>query len=163
MKDFTVRDVVSIDQNQLCAIANYYIDRSFASFYPTTANKKYFDGLVKMTKKHAFLALEHEGRLVGYAFLSAFKPSSLFERSAKVGIFLHHEYTGRKLGALLMDHLIEKARTLGLENLISSIASPNEPSLKFHLGQGFVECGRLLNVGRKFGRCFDEVLMQKQL
>ncbi len=163
MQDYSVRNIRRSDQAALCAIANYYIENSYASFHPVPADKKYFEGLIKMTQKHAFLALEHEGRLAGYAFLSALKPSKLFDKAARVGIFLHPDSTGKGLGAVLMDALIEKANGLGLENLISSIASRNEPSLKFHTAQGFVECGRLQKVGRKFGRYFDEVLMQKTL
>ncbi len=59
--------------------------------------------------------------------------------------------------------LIEGARKLGVDNLVASISSLNEESLGFHRKCGFVECGRFRNVGRKHGRTFDVIWMQRVL
>lgn len=163
MSKYIIRDVLASDERPVCKIANYHIKNTYASFHPTPADKKYFEGLIKMTKQHAFIVLLHEGQLIGYAFLSPLRPSKLFDRVARVGIFLDQEHTGKGLGALLMSALNDKAETLGIESLISTIASVNEPSLKFHAAQGFEKAGCLKKVGRKFGEYFDEILMQKML
>lgn len=50
-----------------------------------------------------------------------------------------------------------------MDNLLASISSRNEQSLAFHRKRGFVECGRLRDVGVKFGKSFDVVWMQKRV
>ena len=100
MSNYTIRNILASDERSVCKIANYYIANSYASFHPKPADKKYFEGLMKMTNQHAFIALVSEGRLIGYAFLSPLRPSKLFDRVARVGIFLDHEETGKGLGSL---------------------------------------------------------------
>ena len=47
--------------------------------------------------------------------------------------------------------------------IIAGISGFNTGSMKFHSNNGFRECGRFIGVGRKFGREFDVVWMQKRL
>ena len=63
----------------------------------------------------------------------------------------------------LLKHLIEGAREIGVDNLLASISSLNGESLAFHRKYGFVECGRFRDVGRKRGRPFDVIWMQRAL
>ena len=57
----------------------------------------------------------------------------------------------------------EAAPGLGIDNFVANVCSLNEDSLRFHLKNGFVECGRLKRVGKKFDTDFDIVWMQKYL
>jgi phosphinothricin acetyltransferase len=52
---------------------------------------------------------------------------------------------------------------MGLRTILAGISSLNPKSLAFHERQGFVQCGRFLNVGRKWGKDFDVVWMQKTI
>ena len=54
---------------------------------------------------------------------------------------------------------VEKAIT----NILANISSLNTDSISFHRKNGFTECGRFRKVGRKKGREFDTVWMQKML
>ena len=47
--------------------------------------------------------------------------------------------------------------------LLGGIAADNEASLRLHAKLGFVETGRMPEVGQKFGRYLDLVFMQKLL
>jgi phosphinothricin acetyltransferase len=47
--------------------------------------------------------------------------------------------------------------------MIAGIAADNDVSLRLHARLGFVETGRLPEVGRKFGRWLDLVFMQMRL
>ena len=48
-------------------------------------------------------------------------------------------------------------------SVLAGISSLNEGSIKFHLQNGFAECGRFRGVGRKKGHIFDMVYCQKML
>ena len=50
-----------------------------------------------------------------------------------------------------------------IDTLLADISSLNEPSIKFHEKLGFSHCGSFKRVGRKFGKDFDVVWMQKLL
>ncbi|MEN6462934.1 MAG: GNAT family N-acetyltransferase, partial [Syntrophomonas sp.] len=65
------------------------------------------------------------------------------------------------LGAKLLDILSVEAKKLGVETSLANITSFNQPSLSFHLAQGFTECGKFARIGRKHNTDFDIVWMQK--
>jgi len=51
----------------------------------------------------------------------------------------------------------------GVDCLLANISSHNEQSLDFHRKMGFQQCGRFRRVGKKFGKDFDVIWMQKLL
>ena len=70
---------------------------------------------------------------------------------------------GRPVGRALVEAIIEQARLAGVHVLVGGIASDNVASLTLHARLGFVEVGRLPEVGRKFDRWLDLVLVQLTL
>jgi L-amino acid N-acyltransferase YncA len=67
---------------------------------------------------------------------------------------------GNGVGRLLLSALIGRARAQGMHAMIAAIDGENDGSMRFHERLGFVEVGRLPEVGLKFGRWLDLVLMQ---
>jgi phosphinothricin acetyltransferase len=61
------------------------------------------------------------------------------------------------------EYFISEAKTMGIRIFLASISSLNEQSIQFHLKHGFVECGRFKGIGKKHGRTFDMIWMQKYL
>jgi phosphinothricin acetyltransferase len=54
-----------------------------------------------------------------------------------------------------------EGRKKGISVILASTSSLNEGSIRFHAKNGFTECGRFRNVGKKRGTFFDTVWMQK--
>jgi L-amino acid N-acyltransferase YncA len=100
---------------------------------------------------------------MGFGMLMAYNPFPTFSHTAEITYFIKPGYTGRGIGKLLLDHLIPKARDKGITCLIASISSNNVESINFHKKNGFIECGRLKEVGRKKGQTFDVLYMQKMM
>ena len=65
------------------------------------------------------------------------------------------------MGRLLLDDLAERAARNGVHVLVAAVDSGNEASIRFHEQLGFVEVARLREVGRKFERWLDLVLLQR--
>jgi phosphinothricin acetyltransferase len=66
---------------------------------------------------------------------------------------------GRALLRAVEDH----ARAQGHHTMIAAISGENTGAIGFHAAQSYAETGRLREVGRKFDRWFDLVVMQKAL
>ena len=62
-----------------------------------------------------------------------------------------------------MMQLFEAAQSLGKHVMVGAVTGENEASIHFHERLGFVEVARMPQVGAKFGRWLDLVLLQKCL
>jgi len=62
-----------------------------------------------------------------------------------------------------MTAVVDRAREAGVHTLIGLVSADNVASLRLHAGLGFVEVGRLREVGRKFDRWLDLVYLQLML
>lgn len=71
---------------------------------------------------------------------------------------------GRGIGRALLERLIGECRARGFRQIVAVIGdSANEASIGLHRALGFRDVGILRNVGVKFGRELDTVLMQLDL
>lgn len=67
------------------------------------------------------------------------------------------------VGRQLMGALVDEARASGKHMMIAAIDGANVASIQFHHRLGFVQVARMPEVGAKFGRWQDLVLMQLRL
>ena len=107
-----------------------------------------------------------DGAPVGFAAYGDFRdslarPGYRFTVEHSVHVAESHRAAG--IGRALMDALIERARAGGVHVMVGGIDSSNVDSIRFHERLGFVETARMPEVGRKFERWLDLVLMQKIL
>jgi len=70
---------------------------------------------------------------------------------------------GRGIGKALLTAVIELAATSGFHSVMARIEASGEASRALHAACGFREVGVEIEVGRKFNRWIDMVLMQKLL
>jgi phosphinothricin acetyltransferase len=77
-------------------------------------------------------------------------------------IYLAPETQGRGAGKLLLRQLIRDCEALGFRQMTAVIgdAAVNLASVRLHASLGFIECGRIVGSGFKFGRWCDTLLMQ---
>jgi L-amino acid N-acyltransferase YncA len=163
-RSYTFAPLSPADREPVMAIFNYYIENSMAAYPEHALPPEAFDGVLKMCAGYpAITARDDAGELSGFAMLRPFHPLSTFSGMAEITYFLQPEATGRGLGRLLLDQMILGAREKGLRTLLASISSLNEGSLRFHLRNGFEECGRLRRAGLKQGREFDVIYCQLML
>ena len=69
----------------------------------------------------------------------------------------------RGIGSVLLTRLIAEARRANMHAMVGGIAADNVASIALHARFGFIERARMPQVGFKFGRWLDLVLMQKLL
>jgi phosphinothricin acetyltransferase len=111
-----------------------------------------------------FLVAELAGRVVGFAYVSAYRPKAAYRHTVEDTIYLDGTVTGRGLGGRLLTALLDAAAAAGARQVIAVVADPGaEPSIRLHTRLGFVDAGRLRAVGWKFGRPVDTVQLQLDL
>ena len=79
-------------------------------------------------------------------------------------MYVHADARGQGLGSLLLAELIACCTDWGARQMLAVIGdSANAGSVALHRRAGFQPAGQFQNVGRKFDRWLDVVLMQRAL
>lgn len=73
-----------------------------------------------------------------------------------------YEFYGKML-EMTRGYPAKTIKAVGGRTILASISSLNQQSLSFHRRNGFVDCGRFVQVARKKGTRFDVVWMQKTI
>jgi L-amino acid N-acyltransferase YncA len=104
------------------------------------------------------------GQVIGYAYVSAWKPRPAYRYTAEVSIYLDPAFTGAGRGRALLQRLLDEARRAGIRQIIALIADAGlEASIALHKVLGFRPIGRLNRVGFKHDRWIDVDVLQLDL
>ena len=117
----------------------------------------------RVAKDYAFLVATEGAVLLGYATFGDFRPHDGYFKTVEHSIYVHKHQQRRGVARALFPPLIEAARRIGKHAMIGGIDATNLGSIALHAQFGFVEVGRLPQVGFKFGRYLDLVFLQKLL
>ncbi len=107
-----------------------------------------------------------DDHVVGVASYGDFRESSCregFRFVCEHSVYVDEAARGSGAAAALMDELQSLARESGLRWMVATIDADNERSLAFHRRRGFVEVGRMPDIGFTFETWRTMVLMQLDL
>lgn len=152
-------------RDAVIAILNHYIEETTAAYREEAVGPEFFPLLLEDSAAYPAYAIvaEPEREVVGFCMLEPLMPISTFSEIAEVTYFLRPDRTGRGIGSLALARLEADAAARGVRRLVANLSSENDGSLAFHLARGFREYGRLRGAGKKFGRSFDLVYLEKEL
>jgi len=111
----------------------------------------------------AFIVAEDAGRVLGFASFGPFRTGPGYRHTAEHSVILAEAARGHGTGRALMTRLEEVARDRDIHTLVGAVSGENAGAIAFHEAIGFDRVGRLREVGRKFGRWMDLILLQKTL
>jgi len=161
---YRIRNMIDHDQKQVLDIFNYHAEHGYAAYPETRVPEAYFALIRGAGKDYPWYVGETEqGAVIGFCMLRQHHRASAFDQCAEIGYFNLPEHIGKGLGTRFLATLEADAGARGIRILLANISSLNEGSIKFHRARGFKECGRFKSVGRKFGRNFDVIWMQKNI
>jgi phosphinothricin acetyltransferase len=104
-----------------------------------------------------------DGAVAGFGSYGSFRAWDGYRLTVEHSIYVDAAFRRQGVGRLLLAALIDHATEAGMHVMMGVISADNEISIRLHEQFGFATVGRLLEVGRKFDRWLDLVLMQKML
>ncbi|WP_375265261.1 GNAT family N-acetyltransferase [Planktotalea sp.] len=157
-----VRAASPTDAQAICDIWNPIIRDTTVTFTDEAKTPPAISDLIKL-RAGAFLVAEHGGKVGGFATYFAFRGGSGYLRSKELSINLAPDMRGQGMGRALINALEAHAREQGVHSLIGAVSSENPAGQTFHHQLGYRHIATLPEVGFKFGRYIDLILMQKIL
>ena len=113
---------------------------------------------------YPYLVAEAGGIILGYAYAGPYRDRPAYRWCIEDSVYVARQSQRRGLGRALLERLIDDARAGGFRQMIAVIGdSANAASIELHRGAGFRLVGAFENIGFKFGRWLDTVLMQRPL
>ncbi len=155
----TIRPAIPEDAPQIAAIWNHAIRHTTITFNPV---EKPVAEVAELCARQA-LVWEEEGRVLGFTRYFQFRGGEGYRHTAEHTILLHDDGRGRGGGRALMAATCDAARAADYHSLFAGCSAENAGAVAFHAACGFRTVATLPEVGFKFGRWIDLVLMQKML
>ena len=162
MTEVGIRPALETDVDAITAIYNEAVVNTTASWDDSSVSRQSrLEWLRANTSgRNVTLVAEIGGRVVGFASYGAFRTKAGYDETVEHTVYLSPESRGYGLGSRLLGALIEAARLRGIHVMVGALSHENEASLRLHQTLGFVEVARMPEVGKKFGRWLDLVLVQ---
>jgi len=101
--------------------------------------------------------------VVGYTCTGRFRTKDAYDTTVEASIACRADAVGRGLGSLLYSALFEALRGEDIHRIVAGIAQPNPASNALHRRFGFREVGAFTEVGRKFGKYWDVLWLERPL
>jgi len=161
-----IRPAAPGDFAAIAAIYGRYVSTGTASFETEPP------GVEEMMRRYAeiclhglpYIAAEVSGEVVGYAYAGPYRPRPAYRFTVEDSVYLDPAQTGKGIGRRLLEAIILASAQAGAKQMIAIIGdSANAASIRLHASAGFEHVGVLRNVGLKFDRWLDTIIMQKSL
>jgi phosphinothricin acetyltransferase len=101
--------------------------------------------------------------VVGYASLSPYRARPAYSTSVEDSVYVHRDHQGKGVGKLLLRDLLDVAMAHGFHAVFARIVDGHGASIALHQALDFEHVGTEREVGRKFNRWLDVVVMQRLL
>jgi L-amino acid N-acyltransferase YncA len=152
-----IRPAREADLPEILDIYNHVILNTTAvyQYVPQTPEMRraWYDS--KLKDGYPVFVAEDAGRVVGLSSYGPFRAWAAYKYTVENSVYVAADQRGRGIARLLMQPLVDSARSQGYHAIIASIDATNEASLHLHRSFGFEEVAHFRQVGFKFGRWLD--------
>ncbi|HEV2858375.1 MAG TPA: GNAT family N-acetyltransferase [Solirubrobacterales bacterium] len=165
MSDFQIRDAdPAWDAAACAAIYAPHVESSPVSFEERAPDAAEMAARIeRYGPDYAWLVAEREGRVVGYAYATAFNERPAYRWSTSVSVYIAEEVRREGVGRALYSALFDRLRKRGFRMACAGITLPNEASVGLHESLGFELVGVNHEIGWKEGAWRDVGWYQLEL
>ena len=158
----TIRSASEADLPEILEIYNDVILHTTAvyTYEPHTSEmrKAWYDDKVKAG--YPVLVAEEDGHVIGLSSYGPFRAWPAYKYTVENSVYVAENSRGKGIARLLMQPLIDAARSQGYHAIIAGIDAANHASIGLHRHFGFEEVAHFREVGYKFGRWLDLTFME---
>jgi L-amino acid N-acyltransferase YncA len=159
-----IRDAEAADAERCAAIYAPYVRETTISFESEPpAAEEMARRIAEAQRAHAWLVLETDGEVVGYAYGGPFMARAAYQWATSVSVYLEQGRRRTGGGRALYEALFERLAARGHRTALAGIAVPNDASIGLHRALGFEPVGTYRRVGWKLGRWHDVAWYQRAL
>jgi phosphinothricin acetyltransferase len=156
-----VRPATAADAEQIRQIYNEEVTSSTVTFdlRPRTLAEQ-LAWLEQRSGTHAAVVAVEGDVVLGFGSLSPYRDRPAYNTSVEDSVYVRRQHRGRGVGRVVLGELVATAKNHGFHTVIARIVGGHEASISLHAALGFDMVGTERQVGRKFGRWLDVVIMQ---
>jgi L-amino acid N-acyltransferase YncA len=161
-----IRDAAIVDLESITEIHNHAIVHTTAIWHEDQVDVDSRAVWLAERTRDGFpviVATDDDDSVLGYASFGHWRTYSGYRHTVEHSVYVREGQRGRGIGRTLMTALLDRAHAQGVHVMIAAVESENLGSVVLHEKLGFVEVGRLPQVGAKFGRWLDLTLLQLTL
>ncbi|RYG92345.1 N-acetyltransferase family protein [Loktanella sp. IMCC34160] len=155
-----IRAATPADAAAIAAIWNLYIRETTVTFLP---DEKTIGDVEKMLSSDPCLVWDEAGEVTGFGRYFQFRGGRGYAHTAEHTVLFAPGRSGAGRGRALLDAVCDAAAKAGMHSIFAGVSGDNTGAVAFHAACGFDTIATLPEVGFKFGRWIDLVLMQKRL
>jgi phosphinothricin acetyltransferase len=161
-----VRPATPGDIPEIARIYAHAVEHGTASFELTAPDETEMMRRFNELTTHGFpyLVAVVDQAVVGYAYAGPYRMRPAYRFTVENSVYVAHESHRRGVGKALLEALIEACTEKGFRLMVAVIGDSDQAgSIGLHEATGFEHVGTFRNIGYKFDRWLDTVLMQRAL
>lgn len=157
-----IRETAEGDLEQITAIYNEVLTTSTAIYndQPATEEERVAWWRARVERGYPVLVAKEGDRVCGFGSFGDFRTWPGYRFTVEGTVHVASGERGHGVGRALLEALVERARIAGKHSMIAGVDSENAASLRYLERFGFERVGYLREVGFKFGRFLNLVLLQ---
>jgi phosphinothricin acetyltransferase len=161
-----IRPATLADVGAITAIYAHYVLTHTATFEIEPPDEAEIAARMRnvLDRKLPYWVGERSGAVIGYCYMDLYRSRPAYRHTVEDSIYVAPDQVGRGAGRQLLAQAIASCAAQGYREIVAVIGdTANEPSIRLHRSAGFAHVGTLTNVGYKFDRWLDTVVMQRSL
>jgi L-amino acid N-acyltransferase YncA len=160
-----LRDADAEDLPAILAIYNEVILNSTAVYAEDIVDLADRQAWFEARRRAGFpvLVAATDREVLGFGSFGDWRPWPCYAATVEHSVHVRADRRGRGIGRAIVAELVEQARGAGKHVILGGIDADNAASIGLHRSLGFDEAARHREVGRKFGRWLDLVIMERRL
>tara|TARA_Y100000385_G_C12732163_1_gene483192 strand:+ start:104 stop:595 length:492 start_codon:yes stop_codon:yes gene_type:complete len=145
---------------EIITIYNWAIENTSSTFDTELKNVETYGPFLKSLKDHPLIVATDSDNVLGWGCLKPYSDRKAYDETVELSIYISPDHHGKGIGTELMKELLSRAQEYDFHTILSRITSESEASIKLHKKFGFKTVGIMKEVGLKFNRRVDVILMQ---
>ena len=112
---------------------------------------------------HPAVVAELDGEVVGFGSLAPYRSRPAYATTVEDSVYVRRDRRGNGYGRAILSELVRLATLHGFHAVMARVVGGHQASIGLHQACEFEMVGVEREVGRKFGRWLDVVVMQRLL